>query len=195
MLKKPWFQNKHCDTLTNWIWPILLSKHSINLLTPQSHFLFLKPAYQSRLSKTKTEELELSKIYLPYCKNNNEELELPNYFQKLIFNQQTAASQKVPSWARSLRGAFRAPPLLRHWSYTWCLSCQGSFFWRVPVVNHKIMVCLALGGRGVHGSGLPESTSAGLCVFFRIRSQNFVKNRIRGHSSISAVVGVCTVTS
>jgi len=25
MLKKPWFQNKHWGSLTNWIWQILLS--------------------------------------------------------------------------------------------------------------------------------------------------------------------------
>jgi len=43
-------------------------------------------------------------------------LELSNYFQKSIFNQQTAAPQKVPP------GAPRAPPLLRHWSYTWYIS-------------------------------------------------------------------------
>jgi len=53
MLNKSWFQNKHWGTLTNWIWPILLSKHSINLLTPQPHFLFLRLAYQSRVSKNK----------------------------------------------------------------------------------------------------------------------------------------------
>jgi len=40
--KKSWFQNKYWGTLTNWIWPILLSKHSTNLLTPQPHFLFFK---------------------------------------------------------------------------------------------------------------------------------------------------------
>jgi len=42
MMKKPWFQKKHWGTLTNWIWPIPLSKTSINLFTPQPHFLFFK---------------------------------------------------------------------------------------------------------------------------------------------------------
>ena len=42
------------------------------------------------------------------------ELELPNYFQKLSFNQQTAASQKVLPWARSLHGPFLATPLVLH---------------------------------------------------------------------------------
>jgi len=41
-LKNPWFQSKHYGTWTNWIWQILLSKHSINLLTPQPHLLFFK---------------------------------------------------------------------------------------------------------------------------------------------------------
>jgi len=44
-----------------------------------------------------------------------EDLELPNYFQKLIFNQQTAAPKRF----RPGPGDPRAPPLLCHWSYTW----------------------------------------------------------------------------
>jgi len=39
-------------------------------------------------------------------------LELSHYFQKLIFNQQTAAPQKVPPWARSLQSSFLAMPLV-----------------------------------------------------------------------------------
>jgi len=41
-------------------------------------------------------------------------LELSNYFQKLIFDQQTATRQKVPPWARSLHGPFLATPLILH---------------------------------------------------------------------------------
>jgi len=41
-------------------------------------------------------------------------LELSNYFQKLIFNQQTAAPQKVPHWARSLQSPSLATPLVLH---------------------------------------------------------------------------------
>jgi len=42
MLKNSCFQNKHWGTLTNWLSAILLSKHSINFLTPQPHFQFFK---------------------------------------------------------------------------------------------------------------------------------------------------------
>jgi len=33
-VKKPWFQDKRWGTLAHWIWPRMLSKHFINLLTP-----------------------------------------------------------------------------------------------------------------------------------------------------------------
>ena len=42
--------------------------------------------------------------------------------------------------------------------------------------------------RGDHG--VRESTPAGFCVFFRIRSQKFLKHRIRRHFIFSAVAGV-----
>jgi len=38
MLKKPWFQDKHWGASAHWIWPGLLSKYFIHLLTPQPHF-------------------------------------------------------------------------------------------------------------------------------------------------------------
>jgi len=41
-------------------------------------------------------------------------LELSNCFQKLIFNQQTAAPQKVPPWARSLQASSVAMPMVLH---------------------------------------------------------------------------------
>jgi len=76
------------------------------LLTPQPHFLFFKASLPVLgFLKRKTEELEVSKIYLDYCENNKEELELSNYFVKLFFNQQTATPQKVLPWARSLPGS------------------------------------------------------------------------------------------
>jgi len=40
LLKKPWFQDKHWSTLGHWIWPRLLRKHFINLLTPRLHVVF-----------------------------------------------------------------------------------------------------------------------------------------------------------
>jgi len=54
--------------------------------------------------------LELPKIYLGYCKNNKEELELSNYFQQFFFYQQTAPPRRFRPWP----GASRTPPLLRH---------------------------------------------------------------------------------
>jgi len=51
--------------------------------------------------------------------------------------------------------------------------------------------------RGGTGSGLPDSTPAGFCVFLsdRIRSQKFGKNRTRSHFLISAVAEVYVVIS
>ena len=40
VLRKPWFKDKHWGSLAHWIWPRLLSKHFINLLTPQPHVVF-----------------------------------------------------------------------------------------------------------------------------------------------------------
>ena len=36
--KMLWFQHKHLVTLAHWIWHSLLSKHFLNLLTPQPQF-------------------------------------------------------------------------------------------------------------------------------------------------------------
>jgi len=41
-------------------------------------------------------------------------LELSDYFNKLIFNQQTAAPEKVPPWAWSTQGPSLAMPLVLH---------------------------------------------------------------------------------
>jgi len=41
--------------------------------------------------------------------------------------------------------------------------------------------------RGGHESEVPELTPAGSAFFFRSRSQNFVKNRIRDHFSIATL--------
>jgi len=45
---------------------------------------------------------------------------------------------------------------------------------------------------GGHGSGEEESTLTGFFVFFRIRAQSFLKNRIRNqsHFLFSAIAGV-----
>jgi len=42
MLKSPDFKTNIGTFLTDWISSALLSKHSINLLTPQPHFLIIK---------------------------------------------------------------------------------------------------------------------------------------------------------
>jgi len=60
---------------------------------------FFRLAYHSRVLNTKIEELEVLTLFKIF-KNNNEELELLNSFQKLILNQLSAASQKVPPGAR-----------------------------------------------------------------------------------------------
>jgi len=58
------------------------------LLTPQPHFLVFQIAYSLRgLPNTKTEIISNFKILI---KNNEEELELLNYFQKLIFHEKFA---------------------------------------------------------------------------------------------------------
>jgi len=63
-VKKTWFQDKHWDTLAHWIWPRILSKHFISLLTPQPD-VFCRLAYQSRASKHKNwKELDRLKLYL-----------------------------------------------------------------------------------------------------------------------------------
>jgi len=41
-------------------------------------------------------------------------LELPNYFQKLIFSQRTADTLKVAPWARNLQDPSLATPLVLH---------------------------------------------------------------------------------
>jgi len=41
-------------------------------------------------------------------------LELSDYFHKLIFNQRTAAPQKVPPWTWSTQGPSLAMPLVLH---------------------------------------------------------------------------------
>jgi len=112
VFKKPWFQNKHWGTLTNSIWPIILNKHSINLLTPQPHFLFFKASLPVKNWRVSKNLFNFQKLI--YCKNNKEELELSNYFWKLIFSQQTAAPQKVPLWALSLQGSSLVTPLVLH---------------------------------------------------------------------------------
>jgi len=47
--------------------------------------------------------LEILKLY-EFFKNNNEKLEILNSFQKLVFNQKSAAPQMVPPGARGPQG-------------------------------------------------------------------------------------------
>jgi len=95
---------------------MLLSKHLINLLPPQPYFLFLRLAYQSKVGyQSRVQKLKSYNFQkFIYCKYNKEQLELSKYFQKLIFNQQTAHPQKDPTWARSLQGSSLATPLVLH---------------------------------------------------------------------------------
>ena len=115
MLKKPWFQKKHWGTLTNWIWPILLSKQSIcSVHSRISHLL--RVAHQSRASKNKNWRVGTFKN--DYRNNREFTIEIIekswNYFQKLIFNQKAAAPQKVPPWVRRPQGSSLATPLVLH---------------------------------------------------------------------------------
>jgi len=61
----------------------------------------LQPTSRRGIPNTKTEIISNFKILI---KNNEEELELLNYFQKLIFHQKFATPLKVPP----------AAPLLHH---------------------------------------------------------------------------------
>jgi len=112
MLKKPWFQNKHWGALTNWIWPIFLSKHSINLLTPQTHFLFFKASlpvkgFWKQNWRVRTfKNLFTVKIIM---KNWNYQTTFKN-----LFSINSAALQKAPPWARSLQGSSLATLLVLH---------------------------------------------------------------------------------
>ena len=50
VLTKSWCQDKRWGILVHWIWPRLLSKHFISLLTPQPNVVFFRLAYQSKAS-------------------------------------------------------------------------------------------------------------------------------------------------
>jgi len=54
-------------------------------------------------------------------------------------------------------------------------------------------------GRGGHGSGEPESTAEGFCVFLSdpdLKPESkFLISQNRSHFSVSAVAGVCVVIS
>jgi len=148
--KKPWFQDKLWGTLAHWIWPRLLSKHFINFWFHSHMSCFFRLAYQSRASKHKNwkalEVLTLSKIF----KNANEKLERLNSFQKLIFNQQSAAPQKVPPGARGLPFASPLPKPLRcirdvrvlvRFTYLWCLHHYNCvLFIMIPPVTDMHVV-------------------------------------------------------
>ena len=70
VLWKTWFHDKHRGTLAHWIWPIFLSKHFTNLLTPQPNVFFML-AYQSRASKHKNwKELDGLKLSLKEIKKS-----------------------------------------------------------------------------------------------------------------------------